>query len=199
MNTDRIEKKILLRATCERVWQAISDSEQFGIWFGVAFDGRFAEGARLTGRIVPTTVDPEVARLQKPHAGMAFEFAVDRIEPMRRFSFRWHPFAVEPSVDYSKEPTTLIVFELQEVSGGTLLTISESGFDQIPLARKGVCGQRRGLDHADKAHRTVPGYTGEGVRRQRPLPEEVHMTLGHGRLSRKRLAASARANKIGGV
>ena len=136
MNTDRIEKKILLHATRERVWQAISDSKQFGIWFGVAFDGPFAEGARLTGRIVPTTVDSEVAKLQKPHAGMAFEFAVDRIEPMRRFSFRWHPFAVEPSVDYSKEPTTLIVFELQEVSGGTLLTISESGFDQIPLARR---------------------------------------------------------------
>jgi len=55
---------------------------------------------------------------------------------MRKFSFRWHPYAVDPGVDYSKEPTTLIVFELQEISGGTLLTISESGFDQIPLERR---------------------------------------------------------------
>jgi uncharacterized protein YndB with AHSA1/START domain len=136
MNTDRIDKKILLHATRERVWQAISDSKQFGAWFGVAFDGPFAEGARLTGTIVPTSVDAEVARLQQPHAGMAFEFLVDRIEPMRRISFRWHPFAVEPGVDYAKEPATLIVFEMQDVSGGILLTISESGFDQIPLARR---------------------------------------------------------------
>jgi uncharacterized protein YndB with AHSA1/START domain len=136
MSTDRIEKKILLRAPRQRVWQAISDSAQFGSWFGVAYDGPFVSGARLTGRIVPTSVDDDVAKLQKPHEGKAFEFAVDRIEPMRTFSFRWHPFAVEPGVDYSQEPATLVVFELEEVSGGTLLTISESGFDQIPLARR---------------------------------------------------------------
>jgi len=136
MNSDRIQKEILLHATRARVWQAISDSKQFGAWFGVAFDDTFTEGARLTGRIVPTTVDADIARLQEPHAGAPFEFVVDRIEPMERISFRWHPFAVEPGVDYSKEPTTLIVFELQEVPGGTLLTISESGFDQIPLARR---------------------------------------------------------------
>ena len=136
MNTDSIEKKILLRATRERVWKAISEADRFGAWFGVAFDGPFVEGARLTGRIVPTTVDSDIATLQEPHAGKSFEFSVDRIEPMRRISFRWHPFAVEPDVDYSNEPTTLIVFELHEVPGGTLLTISESGFDQIPLSRR---------------------------------------------------------------
>ena len=136
VNSDRIQKEIVLHATRARVWQAISDSKQFGAWFGVAFDDAFVEGARLTGRIVPTTVDPDIARLQEPHAGAPFEFVVDRIEPMVMISFRWHPFAVEPGVDYSKEHTTLIVFELQEVPGGTLLTISESGFDQIPLARR---------------------------------------------------------------
>src|SRR5580700_740693 len=136
MNTDRIEKKILSRAPRERVWNAISDSRQFGSWFGMAFDGPFVAGASLTGKIAPTSVDAEIAKLQKPHEGLAFEFFVDRIEPMRRCSFRWHPHAVEPGVDYSKEPTTLIVFELEEVSGGTLLTISESGFDKIPLARR---------------------------------------------------------------
>ena len=136
MSTDRIEKEILLHATRDRVWRAISDSDRFGAWFGVAFDGPFVEGARLTGRIVPTAVDTEVAKLQEPHAGVRFEFLVESIEPMRRISFRWHPFAVEPGVDYTTEPTTLIVFELQEVTGGILLKISESGFDQIPLARR---------------------------------------------------------------
>jgi len=136
MNTDRIEKRIVLRAPLERVWRAISDAGQFGSWFGVAFDGPFAAGARLTGKIVPTTVDAEVAKQQKPYAGMAFEFFVERIEPMRTIEFRWHPFAVEPGVDYSSEPTTRIVFELQPVSDGVLLTVTESGFDQIPLARR---------------------------------------------------------------
>ena len=136
MNTDRIEKRIVLPAPLERVWRAISDAGQFGSWFGVAFDGPFVAGARLTGKIVPTTVDAEVAKQQKPYAGMAFEFFVERIEPMRTIEFRWHPFAVEPGVDYSGEPTTRIVFELQPVSDGVLLTVTESGFDQIPLARR---------------------------------------------------------------
>jgi len=136
MSTDRIEKKILLHAPRERVWRAISDAREFGSWFGVAFDGPFAEGTRLTGKITPTTVDAEVAKMQEPYSGKAFDWTVERIEPMRRISFRWHPFAVEPGVDYSKEATTLIEFELAEAAGGTLLTISESGFDQIPLARR---------------------------------------------------------------
>jgi uncharacterized protein YndB with AHSA1/START domain len=135
-NTDRIEKKAMLRAPRERVWHAISDSKQFGSWFGVAFDGPFVANKRMIGKIAPTTVDPEVAKLQEPHTGMAFEFAVDRIEPQRIFSFRWHPYAVEKGVDYSKEPSTLVVFELEEVSGGTMLTVTESGFDQIPIERR---------------------------------------------------------------
>lgn len=135
-DTDRIRKRILLRAPRERVWRAISDSKEFGSWFGVDFDGAFAPGARITGKIVPTKVDPEVAKMQEPYAGMAFDFTVERIEPMRLFSFRWHPFAIEPGVDYSKEPMTLIVFELEDAPGGTMLTITESGFDRIPLARR---------------------------------------------------------------
>src|SRR5258708_2709737 len=85
---------------------------------------------------VPTTVDAEVAEMQKPYTGFRFEFSVDRVEPMRLFSFRWHPFAMETGVDYSKEPTTLVVFELEEASGGTMLTVSESGFDRIPIERR---------------------------------------------------------------
>lgn len=136
MSSDRIEKKILLRAPRERVWDAISDAQQFGSWFGVAFDGPFVAGKRITGRIVPTTVDSEVAKLQESYRGIAFDIFVQEIEQMRRFSFRWHPCAVDPSVDYSKEPTTLVVFELEEAAEGTMLTISESGFDQIPLERR---------------------------------------------------------------
>ncbi|HEX4597461.1 MAG TPA: SRPBCC family protein [Burkholderiaceae bacterium] len=133
---DRIEKKILLRAPCERVWRAISDARQFGHWFGVEFDGAFVAGTRLIGRIAPTKVDAEVAKLQQPYTGKPFEVVIDRVEPMRLFSFRWHPFAIDPAIDYSKEPATLVVFELQEVTGGTLLTITESGFDRIPLERR---------------------------------------------------------------
>lgn len=136
MSTDRIEKKILLRATRERVWRAVSDAKEYGSWFGVAFDGPFVEGKRLTGRITPTTVEAEVARMQEPYAGKAFEWTIERIEPMRLIAFRWHPYAVEEGIDYSKEPTTLIEFELRDASGGILLVITESGFDQIPLARR---------------------------------------------------------------
>ncbi|MGA2450472.1 MAG: SRPBCC family protein [Polyangiaceae bacterium] len=133
---DRIEKKILLHAPLGRVWRALSDARRFGAWFGVDFEGPFTPGARMTGRIVPTTVDEEVAKLQKPYEGKPFEITVDRAEPERIFSFRWHPFAIDPAEDYSSEPTTLVVFELAEVEGGTLLTITESGFDGIPLARR---------------------------------------------------------------
>src|SRR5476649_1470091 len=125
MTTDRIEREALLKAPLARVWRAVSDAAEFGRWFGVAFDGPFVEGERLTGRIVPTTVDAEVAKMQQPHEGKAFEWVVERIEPMRGISFRWHPFAVEPGVDYSQEPMTLIVFALEEAAGGTRLTITE--------------------------------------------------------------------------
>ena len=136
MTPDRIEKTILLHAPLERVWRAVSDATQFGTWFGVAFDGPFTAGAELTGRITPTKVDPDVAKLQKPYEDKPFAFSVDSIEPMHRIAFRWHPYAVEPGIDYSAEPTTLIIFELKEVEGGTRLTITESGFDRIPLERR---------------------------------------------------------------
>jgi uncharacterized protein YndB with AHSA1/START domain len=136
-DTDRIQKTVLLRAPIARVWSAISDATQFGSWFGVAFDGPFAPGKLMAGKVVPTTVDPEVAKMQEPHAGASFELTVDRVEPMALFSFRWHPFAIDPAVDYSGEPTTLVTFELVEVAEGTQLTITESGFDGIPLHRRG--------------------------------------------------------------
>jgi uncharacterized protein YndB with AHSA1/START domain len=136
MDTDRIEKRIVLKASRERVWQAISDPVRFSAWFGVEFAGPFVAGSRMTGRIVPTKVDPEIAKLQEPHTGKPFEILVERIEPLKRFAFRWHPFAIDPNYDYSHEPTTLVAFDLADAEGGTLLTITESGFDQIPIERR---------------------------------------------------------------
>ncbi len=134
--TDRIEKQVLLRAPQERVWRAISDAREFGSWFGMEFDGAFAPGTEIRGRIVPTKADPNVAKNQEPFTGQPSTFVVDRIEPMHTFSYRWHPFAIYPTIDYSSEPMTLVTFTLAPADGGTLLTIVESGFDAIPLARR---------------------------------------------------------------
>jgi uncharacterized protein YndB with AHSA1/START domain len=134
---DKIEKQITLRAPLTRVWSALTDSQQFGAWFGCALDGPFVAGKQTKGTIQPTRVDPEVAKLQVPHAGQPFEVVVDRIEPMRLFSFRWHPYAIEPGMSYEAEPMTLVEFALQEIEPGkTLLKISESGFERVPLARR---------------------------------------------------------------
>jgi uncharacterized protein YndB with AHSA1/START domain len=134
--TDRIEKTITLRAPLRRVWKAISNANEFGAWFGVEFDGPFTAGARMLGKVTPTKVDPEVAKMQEAYKGAKFEITIDRVEPERFFSFRWHPFAIDPKFDYSKEEATLVVFELSEVAGGTKLTIIETGFDRIPLERR---------------------------------------------------------------
>jgi len=115
---------------------AITDPVQFGAWFGVEFEGPFEAGHEAIGKIVPTRVDPEVARLQEPHRGTAFRIMVERIEPMHLFSFRWHPYAVDPSVDYGAEAMTLVSFTLEDHDDGVLLTITETGFDQLPLARR---------------------------------------------------------------
>jgi len=134
--TDRIEKQVLLRAPRARVWRALTDAEEFGAWFGVKFDAPFKVGALQRGVLVGTTVDANVAKMQQEHKDVSFEITVDRIEPERIFAFRWHPFAIERGVDYSAEPTTLITFALEEVPNGTLLTVTESGFDRIPLERR---------------------------------------------------------------
>jgi uncharacterized protein YndB with AHSA1/START domain len=124
-STDRIEKKIVVRASRSRVWRAIANAEEFGTWFRVNLDGAFAEGATVRGRIT--------------HPGyehVTVEMLVERIEPERYFSYRWHPNPMDPAVDYSAEPTTLVEFILEETEGGTAVTIVESGFDRIPLARR---------------------------------------------------------------
>jgi uncharacterized protein YndB with AHSA1/START domain len=134
--TDRIEKQVLLRAPHARVWRALTDAREFGTWFGMKVDGSFTPGVRVAGVIVPTAVDADVAASQRPYEGTPFEITIDRIEPERLFAFRWHPFGVEPGVDDSREPTTLVEFLLEDVPGGVVLTVRESGFDRVPLERR---------------------------------------------------------------
>ena len=136
MSMDRIEKRILLRAPRARVWRALADSREFGTWFGFRCEGPFVPGARLLGKIVPTTVDPVVGAAQKAHEGKAFEIAVERMEAERLFSFRWHPHAIDAASDYSAEPMTLVEFALEDADGGVMLTLVESGFEGIPAARR---------------------------------------------------------------
>ncbi|MGH1347212.1 MAG: SRPBCC family protein [Nannocystales bacterium] len=134
-DTDKIHKQIVLRAPRKRVWEAITDAKQFGTWFGVEFDEAFVAGHRVHGRIVPTRVDLEVAKSQEPYAGLEFDVCVDRIEPMDHFSFRWHPGS---STDASStdDEMTRVAFELADAEDGVLLTITESGFDRVPLERR---------------------------------------------------------------
>ncbi len=124
--SDRIEKQVLLRAPRSRVWQAIADKTEFGAWFGVRFPaGTFAAGETVSGNIT-----------YPGYEHLVMDVEIVEVSPEQRLSYRWHPYAVDPSVDYSAEPTTLVTFTLEEATGGTLLTIVESGFDRIPLHRR---------------------------------------------------------------
>lgn len=123
--TDRIEKEIVIRAPRSKVWRALTDSKEFGKWFQAEMRDPFIAGRRAEGNVT--------------HPGyehVTLEVQVERMEPEHLFSWRWHPYAVNPAQDYSGEPTTLVVFELEEVPEGTRLKVTESGFDQIPLARR---------------------------------------------------------------
>lgn len=133
--TDRIEQQVLLHAPLDRVWRAVSDAKAFGTWFGAAFDGPFVAGERVSGRIVPTAVDAEIALAQKPYEGTRFDVWVERVEPMRRLAFRWHPDPGDAGAGASA-PTTLVELVLEEAQGGVRLTIVESGFDALPPERR---------------------------------------------------------------
>ncbi|AVU76254.1 Vanillate O-demethylase oxidoreductase VanB [Pseudomonas sp. E141] len=125
-SSDRIERKILLKAPRSQVWRALANAEAFGQWFGVALEGRrFVAGERTQGQIT-----------YPGYEHLIWDVAVERVEPERVFSFRWHPYAIEPQVDYSQEPETRVQFELEDMDGGTLLKVVESGFNGIPEARR---------------------------------------------------------------
>jgi uncharacterized protein YndB with AHSA1/START domain len=121
----RIEKRIELRAPVSRVWRALTDYREFGEWFRVKLDGPFVQGQVSRGHIT--------------HPGyehVKWEAIVQAIEPERLFSFTWHPYSVDPAVDYSRETPTLVEFKLEATPNGTLLTLTESGFDNIPGERR---------------------------------------------------------------
>ena len=124
-STDRIEKQITLEAPRSRVWRALTDVKQFNSWFGVSLATPFAPGAEVSGRINI-----------RGYEHVTMTIWIETMEPERFFSFRWHPYAIEPGVDYSAEPTTLVTFTLDDEPGGTRLTIVESGFDAIPESRR---------------------------------------------------------------
>lgn len=123
--SDRIEKNTEIKASVARVWRALTDQHEFGKWFRVDMHGPFVVGDVTRGRFTITGFEH-----------VAFEVTVQAMEPERYFALRWHPYAVEPDVDYSDEPTTLIEFTLEAMAGGTRLHVVESGFDSIPMARR---------------------------------------------------------------
>lgn len=125
MSTDRIEKSIHLKAPRARVWSALTDAEKFGAWFGVKMDAPFQPQTAVHGRI---TI--------KGYEHIHGHWHIEAIEPQTRFSYRWHPYAIDPNYDYSKDPTTLVEFTLSDDGDGTLLTVVESGFDALPIARR---------------------------------------------------------------
>jgi uncharacterized protein YndB with AHSA1/START domain len=126
-DTDRIEKSILLRAPKARVWRALTDANEFGSWFGVKLESGFAVGQHAAGNITYPGYE---------HVRMGVD--VERMDAEDHFSFRWHPYAIDPKIDYSQEPTTLVEFRLEETAEGTRLTVVESGFDRIPAERRAL-------------------------------------------------------------
>ena len=123
--SDRIQKQIDLNAPKSRVWRALTDANEFGQWFRVHLENRFAVGQTTAGNIT-----------YPGYEHLRFEVLVERMDAEHYFAFRWHPAAIDPKVDYSKEPTTLVEFRLENHGEGTRLRISESGFDKIPPERR---------------------------------------------------------------
>jgi uncharacterized protein YndB with AHSA1/START domain len=125
--TDRIEKTIELNAPIERVWRALTDHTEFGTWFRVTLDGPFVPGQISRGHVSYPGFEHVI-----------WEAKVVTMDRPRLFSFTWHPYAVDNSVDYSGEPPTLVEFRLEPTSGGTRLVVVESGFDALPAHRREI-------------------------------------------------------------
>lgn len=125
MANNRIEKKIELNAPIARIWRALTDHREFGEWFRVKLDGPFVPGERSTGYIT-----------WPGYEHLKWEAVVQEMDPDAYFSFTWHPYSVDPAIDYSEETPTLVEFRLEKTTTGTLLTVTESGFEDIPEHRR---------------------------------------------------------------
>jgi uncharacterized protein YndB with AHSA1/START domain len=128
---DRIEKRIELQAPVSRVWRALTDYREFGEWFRVKLEGPFVPGQVSRGYIT-----------YPGYEHLKWEAVVQKMEPERLFSFTWHPYASDPKKDYSKETPTLVEFRLEKIPNGTLLLLTESGFDKIPADRRAEAFRR---------------------------------------------------------
>jgi uncharacterized protein YndB with AHSA1/START domain len=107
------------------VWRALTDYQEFGEWFRVKIDGPFAPGQITHGQIT-----------YPGYEHLRWEAIVQKMEHERLFSFTWHPYAIDPKQDYSGETPTLVEFKLEKTATGTLLQLTESGFDKIPANRR---------------------------------------------------------------
>ena len=125
MGNNRIEKKVEIKAPLPRVWRALTDHSQFGEWFRVKLDAPFVPGEASTGYIT-----------WPGYEHLKWEAVVQDVEPETYFSFTWHPYAIDPATDYSEETPTLVEFRLEKTTTGTLLTVTESGFEDIPEHRR---------------------------------------------------------------
>lgn len=123
--SNAIEKRLLLKAPLSRVWRALTDHREFGQWFGVKLEGPFRPGQSVKGQIT-----------YPGYEHLPWEVTVKEMQKERLFSFTWHPYAVDPAIDYAQEPTTLVEFRLEPTAEGTLLEVTESGFDAIPKERR---------------------------------------------------------------
>jgi len=148
--TDRIEKRIELKAPISRVWRALTDYREFGEWFQVKLDGPFVPGQVSTGHIT-----------YPGYEHLKWEAVVQKMEPERLFSYTWHPYAVDPAVDYSNEAPTLVEFTLEETANGTLLSVTESGFEKIPSHRRAEAFRRNDSGWAEQMN-SIKKYVARG-------------------------------------
>ena len=146
-STDRIERSVVLRAPRSKVWRALTDPKQFSEWFGATLRDPFVPGARVRG---PVT--------QRDYEHLTMDITIDRVEPERLFSWRWHPGG-DPDIDPA-EPMTLVVFELEEVPEGTRLTVTETGFDRVPVSRRGKAYRENDQGWAEQLE-AITRYLGE--------------------------------------
>lgn len=134
MSEDRIEKHVEIRAPRDRVWHALTDSTEFGRWFGARFEGPFVAGRTTRGVLAPSELATAEETARHPYLGKPLVLRIEQLDPPRRFSYRWQPLEGHADPAAADGPATLVEFTLEEMPGGTRLTVVESGFGAIPAA-----------------------------------------------------------------